>query len=63
MHQGDTEDDDTGAEHAAFTTARQAIDQQDAYPDLDGYFHDVAQAYRKAIRAFYDAGCRYLQLG
>lgn len=32
------------------------------YPDLDGYFHDVGQAYRKAIRAFYDAGCRYLQL-
>src|SRR5690606_25995282 len=26
------------------------------------YFADVAAAYRKAIRAFYDAGCRYLQL-
>ena len=30
--------------------------------DLDAYFEDVAAAYRKAIRAFYDAGCRYLQL-
>jgi 5-methyltetrahydropteroyltriglutamate--homocysteine methyltransferase len=33
-----------------------------AYPDLDGFFHDVGQAYRKAVRAFADAGCRYLQL-
>src|SRR6266481_9217914 len=32
------------------------------YPDLDGYFADVAVAYKKAVRAFYDAGCRYLQL-
>jgi methionine synthase II (cobalamin-independent) len=35
---------------------------REIYPDLDGYFDDVAAAYRKAIRAFYDAGCRYLQL-
>jgi 5-methyltetrahydropteroyltriglutamate--homocysteine methyltransferase len=33
-----------------------------AYPELDAYFDDVANAYRKAVRAFYDAGCRYLQL-
>jgi 5-methyltetrahydropteroyltriglutamate--homocysteine methyltransferase len=32
------------------------------YPDLDDFFHDVGQAYRKAVRAFADAGCRYLQL-
>jgi 5-methyltetrahydropteroyltriglutamate--homocysteine methyltransferase len=32
------------------------------YSDLDGFFHDVGQAYRKAVRAFADAGCRYLQL-
>src|SRR5437762_929661 len=32
------------------------------YPDRDGFFHDVGQAYRKAVRAFADAGCRYLQL-
>jgi 5-methyltetrahydropteroyltriglutamate--homocysteine methyltransferase len=32
------------------------------YPDLDAYFDDVAAAYKKAIRAFYDAGCRYLQM-
>jgi 5-methyltetrahydropteroyltriglutamate--homocysteine methyltransferase len=35
---------------------------KEVYPDLDGYFDDVAKAYRTAIRAFYDAGCRYLQL-
>ena len=32
------------------------------YPDLDAFFHDVGQAYRKAVQAFADAGCRYLQL-
>ncbi len=32
------------------------------YPDLDLYFADVARAYQKAIHAFYEAGCRYLQL-
>ena len=31
------------------------------YPDLDGFFHDLGQAYKKAVKAFYDAGCRYLQ--
>ena len=28
----------------------------------DEFFADVAATWRKAIRAFYDAGCRYLQL-
>jgi 5-methyltetrahydropteroyltriglutamate--homocysteine methyltransferase len=44
-----------------FRQGRQSIDKQ-VYPDIDGYFHDVGLAYQKAIRAFYDAGCRYLQL-
>jgi 5-methyltetrahydropteroyltriglutamate--homocysteine methyltransferase len=44
-----------------FRQGRQSISKE-VYPDLDGYFSDVAAAYRKAIRAFYDAGCRYLQL-
>jgi methionine synthase II (cobalamin-independent) len=39
-----------------------ALISRDVYPDLDGFFDDLAAAYRKAIRAFYDAGCRYLQL-
>jgi 5-methyltetrahydropteroyltriglutamate--homocysteine methyltransferase len=33
-----------------------------AYPNLDAFFDDVGRAYRKAVRAFADAGCRYLQL-
>ena len=32
------------------------------YPDLDAFFDDLGQAYSKAVRAFADAGCRYLQL-
>jgi 5-methyltetrahydropteroyltriglutamate--homocysteine methyltransferase len=32
------------------------------YPKLDAMFEDLGQAYRKAVRAFADAGCRYLQL-
>ena len=32
-----------------------------AYPHRDAIFDDLAAAYRKAIAAFYDAGCRYLQ--
>jgi 5-methyltetrahydropteroyltriglutamate--homocysteine methyltransferase len=31
------------------------------YPDLDGFFSDLGTTYNKAVRAFYDAGCRYLQ--
>ena len=32
------------------------------YPKLDAFFDDLGQAYKKAVRAFADAGCRYLQL-
>jgi 5-methyltetrahydropteroyltriglutamate--homocysteine methyltransferase len=37
------------------------IDRQ-IYPKLDAFFDDLGQAYKKAVRAFADAGCRYLQL-
>jgi 5-methyltetrahydropteroyltriglutamate--homocysteine methyltransferase len=33
-----------------------------AYPDRERFFADLGQAYRKAVRAFADAGCRYIQL-
>jgi 5-methyltetrahydropteroyltriglutamate--homocysteine methyltransferase len=36
--------------------------EKSAYEDQDEFFHDLAQTYKKAIQAFYDAGCRYLQL-
>jgi len=34
---------------------------KDAYPHRDAIFDDLGAAYQKAVRAFYDAGCRYLQ--
>jgi 5-methyltetrahydropteroyltriglutamate--homocysteine methyltransferase len=41
--------------------AKPPIDNK-VYPGLDALFDDLGQAYRKAVRAFADAGCRYLQL-
>jgi 5-methyltetrahydropteroyltriglutamate--homocysteine methyltransferase len=32
------------------------------YSDDDEFFSDLAQTYKRAIEAFYEAGCRYLQL-
>ncbi|HEY6993025.1 MAG TPA: 5-methyltetrahydropteroyltriglutamate--homocysteine S-methyltransferase [Xanthobacteraceae bacterium] len=32
------------------------------YPDMDDFYRDLGESYRKAVRAFADAGCRYLQL-
>jgi 5-methyltetrahydropteroyltriglutamate--homocysteine methyltransferase len=32
------------------------------YPDMDDFYRDLGDSYRKAVRAFADAGCRYLQL-
>jgi 5-methyltetrahydropteroyltriglutamate--homocysteine methyltransferase len=32
-----------------------------AYKNRDAIFDDLALAYQKAVRAFYQAGCRYLQ--
>ena len=44
-----------------FRGGRKDIDAT-VYPDLADYFDDLATTWRDAIRAFYDAGCRYLQL-
>jgi 5-methyltetrahydropteroyltriglutamate--homocysteine methyltransferase len=43
-----------------FRGGREAISKT-AYPDLDGYFEDLGKTWGKAIKAFYDVGCRYLQ--
>ena len=32
------------------------------YPDMNEFYRDLGITYRKAVRAFADAGCRYLQL-
>src|SRR4051794_9529759 len=42
-------------------TGREAVSEK-AYPSLDNFFADWGETYRKAVRAFADAGCRYLQL-
>jgi 5-methyltetrahydropteroyltriglutamate--homocysteine methyltransferase len=34
----------------------------DAYGNIDDLYRDLGAAYRNAIHAFYDAGCRYIQL-
>lgn len=34
----------------------------DIYPDIEEYAADIIAAYRETIKAFYDRGCRYLQL-
>ena len=44
-----------------FRGGREAISRK-AYPDMEGFFADVAAAYRAEVLALADAGCRYLQL-
>jgi 5-methyltetrahydropteroyltriglutamate--homocysteine methyltransferase len=49
--------------HLASTTRDwRGIVDRTIYPELEPLFHDLAVAYRKAIRAFADGGCTYLQL-
>ena len=44
-----------------FRTAAADIEPKE-YADLDHLFADIARTYAKAVQAFYDAGCRYLQM-
>jgi 5-methyltetrahydropteroyltriglutamate--homocysteine methyltransferase len=44
-----------------FRDGREAV-PADVYPDMDEFYRDLGQTYRKAVRAFADAGCRYLQM-
>lgn len=44
-----------------FRGGRKAIDIE-SYPDIDEFFHDLAQCYRDEIQSLYQAGCRYIQL-
>jgi 5-methyltetrahydropteroyltriglutamate--homocysteine methyltransferase len=36
--------------------------QESIYPSMDDFYRDLGRSYRKAVHAFADAGCRYLQL-
>lgn len=44
-----------------FRGGRKAVGEY-VYPDMADFFADLGDAYRKAVKAFADAGCRYLQL-
>ena len=44
-----------------FRYGRSAVPEA-IYPNMDDFYRDLGQSYRKAVRAFADAGCRYLQL-
>jgi 5-methyltetrahydropteroyltriglutamate--homocysteine methyltransferase len=43
-----------------FRYGRDAVPES-IYPDMAEFYRDLGQTYRKAVRAFADAGCRYLQ--
>ena len=44
-----------------FRGGRGAISRE-AYPDMEGFYEDVARCYREELRQLAEAGCRYLQL-
>lgn len=44
-----------------FRDGREAVPEQ-IYPDMNEFYRDLGQTYRKVVRAFADAGCRYLQM-
>jgi 5-methyltetrahydropteroyltriglutamate--homocysteine methyltransferase len=44
-----------------FRNGRLAVPES-VYPDMEDFYRDFGTTYRKAVRAFADAGCRYLQM-
>ena len=44
-----------------FRYGRDAVPES-IYPDMGDFYRDLGRTYRQAVRAFADAGCRYLQL-
>src|SRR5882757_4541366 len=44
-----------------FRYGRSAVPES-IYPDMGEFYRDLGVSYRKAVRAFADAGCRYIQL-
>ena len=44
-----------------FRYGRSAVPEA-IYPDMADFYRDLGESYRKAVRAFSDAGCRYIQL-
>jgi 5-methyltetrahydropteroyltriglutamate--homocysteine methyltransferase len=44
-----------------FRYGREAVPES-IYPAMEDFYRDLGQSYAKVVRAFADAGCRYLQL-
>jgi 5-methyltetrahydropteroyltriglutamate--homocysteine methyltransferase len=44
-----------------FRYGRDAVPKS-LYPAMEDFYRDLGQSYRQVVRAFADAGCRYLQL-
>src|SRR5712675_1238828 len=44
-----------------FRYGREAVPEA-LYPDMEEFYRDLGATYRKVVRGFADAGCRYLQL-
>ncbi len=44
-----------------FRYGREAVPEA-IYPSMDDFYRDLGATYRNTVRAFADAGCRYLQL-
>jgi 5-methyltetrahydropteroyltriglutamate--homocysteine methyltransferase len=44
-----------------FRYGREAVPET-IYPSMEGFYRDLGTTYARAVRAFADAGCRYLQL-
>jgi 5-methyltetrahydropteroyltriglutamate--homocysteine methyltransferase len=44
-----------------FRYGRDAVPES-IYPTMEEFYRDLGESYRKAVRAFADAGCRYLQI-
>jgi 5-methyltetrahydropteroyltriglutamate--homocysteine methyltransferase len=50
-----------GPAYIHFRAGRDNI-SRDVYPDLDGFWQDLVDAYHKEMAALAEAGCRYIQL-
>ena len=44
-----------------FRQGREAVPES-VYPEMSDFYRDLGTTYRKVVRGFADAGCRYLQL-
>ena len=35
---------------------------EDIYPNIEDFAHDISEAYRQSLQHFYDLGARYIQI-